>query len=172
MAWLSSFLVTSLAGVWRKIRIQSLSALALVFSCKARNKPLRIASYVRRVMTKHGMKTYAKSDSTILSAFPYIIHLSLLLVYWVSAISSTAKGNKVWYFTALVEIIPRSHQKIRHMAALLMTIPETSKVSCLTPQKKAMCNNDHLIFAFNLPRETCSSHRSDREILSPLSFMP
>lgn len=32
-------------------------------------------------MTKHGMKTHAKSDSAILSAFPYIIHLSLLLVY-------------------------------------------------------------------------------------------
>nr|DAT94393.1 MAG TPA: hypothetical protein [Caudoviricetes sp.] len=28
------------------------------------------------------------------------------------------------------------------------------------------------IFAFNLPRGTCSSHRSDRETLSQLSFMP
>lgn len=47
-----------------------LSALALVLSGKARNKPLKIASYVRMVMTKHGMKTHAKSDSAILSAFP------------------------------------------------------------------------------------------------------
>ena len=38
--------------------------------------------------------------------------------------------------------------------------------------KKAMWNNDHLIFAFHLPRGTCSSHRSDRETLSQLSFMP
>ena len=38
--------------------------------------------------------------------------------------------------------------------------------------KNAMLNNDHLIFAFNLPRGTCSSHRSDRETLSQLSFMP
>ena len=39
-------------------------------------------------------------------------------------------------------------------------------------EKKAMWNNDHLIFAFHLPRGTCSSHRSDRETLSQLSFMP
>ena len=32
-------------------------------------------------MTKHGMKTHAKSDSAFLSAFPYIIRLPLLLVY-------------------------------------------------------------------------------------------
>ena len=32
-------------------------------------------------MTKHGMKTHAKSDPAILSAFPYIIRLPLLLVY-------------------------------------------------------------------------------------------
>ena len=28
------------------------------------------------------------------------------------------------------------------------------------------------IFAFHLPRGTCSSHRSDRETLSQLSFIP
>ena len=39
-------------------------------------------------------------------------------------------------------------------------------------KEKAMWNNDHLIFAFHLPRGTCSSHRSDRETLSQLSFMP
>ena len=37
---------------------------------------------------------------------------------------------------------------------------------------KAMRNNNHLIFAFHLPRGTCSSHRSDRETLSQLSFIP
>lgn len=45
--------------------IKSLSDLALVFSCKVRNKPPRIASYLRRVMTKHCMKIHAKSDSVI-----------------------------------------------------------------------------------------------------------
>ena len=45
--------------------IKSLSDLALVFSYKARNKPTRIASYLRRVMTKHCMKIHAKSDSAI-----------------------------------------------------------------------------------------------------------
>ena len=42
----------------------------------------------------------------------------------------------------------------------------------LFPDIKGDGNNDHLIFAFNLPRGTCSSHRSDRETLSQLSFMP
>ena len=45
--------------------IKSLSDLALVLSYKARNKPPRIASYLRRVMTKHCMKIHAKSDSAI-----------------------------------------------------------------------------------------------------------
>ena len=31
---------------------------------------LRGASYLRKVMTKHGMKIHAKSDSAIESAFP------------------------------------------------------------------------------------------------------
>ena len=34
------------------------------------NKPPRIASYLRRVMTKHCMKIHAKSVSAIESAFP------------------------------------------------------------------------------------------------------
>ena len=42
----------------------------------------------------------------------------------------------------------------------------------VTPTKKGLGNNDHLILAFHLPRGTCSSHRSDRETLSQLSFMP
>ena len=50
--------------------------------------------------------------------------------------------------------------------ALGMTIRE-----CRFPQRRCE-NNDHLIFAFNLPRGTCSSHRSDRETLSQLSFIP
>ena len=45
--------------------IKSLSDLALAFSCKARNNPARIASYLRRVMTKHCMKIHTKSDSAI-----------------------------------------------------------------------------------------------------------
>ena len=49
----------------RETLIKSLSDLALVFSCKARNKPPRIASYLRRVMTKHCMKIHAKSGSAI-----------------------------------------------------------------------------------------------------------
>ena len=164
-------------GNTRETLIKSLSDFTLEFLCIARNNLTRIAGYLRKAMTKLCIKILVKADSAIESAFPYIIRLPLLLVYWASAISSTAKRNKVWYVTALVEIIPRSHRKIRHMAALLMTIPETAKVSCLlvsclTPPKKAMWNNDHLIFAFHLPRGTCSSHRSDRETLSQLSFMP
>lgn len=40
------------------------------------------------------------------------------------------------------------------------------------PRENAMLNNDHVIFAFHLLRGTCSSHRSDRETLSQLSFIP
>ena len=54
-----------LSGRTRETLIKSLSDLALVFSYKARNKPPRIASYLRRVMTKHCMKIHAKSDSAI-----------------------------------------------------------------------------------------------------------
>ena len=54
-----------LSGRTRETLIKSLSDLALVFSYKARNKPPRIASYLRRVMTKHCMKIHAKSGSAI-----------------------------------------------------------------------------------------------------------
>lgn len=54
-----------LSGRTRETLIKSLSDLALVFSYKARNKPLQIASYLRRVITKHWMKIHAKSDSAI-----------------------------------------------------------------------------------------------------------
>ena len=47
-----------------------------------------------------------------------------------------------------------------------------SSVFPFVSNKKAMLNNDHLIFAFHLPRGTGSSHRNDRETLSQLSFMP
>ena len=45
-----------LSGRTRETLIKSLSDLALVFSYKARNKPPRIVSYLRRVMTKHWKK--------------------------------------------------------------------------------------------------------------------
>ena len=72
MAWCMNIAICMVFGNvnFKETLIQSLSDLALVFSCKARNKPPRIASYVRRVMTKHGMKIHAKSDSAIASAFP------------------------------------------------------------------------------------------------------
>ena len=54
----------------RETLIQSLFDLTLAFSCKARNNPTRIASYLRRVMTKRCMKMHVKSDSAIESAFP------------------------------------------------------------------------------------------------------
>ena len=47
----------------RETLIKSLSDLALVFSYKARNKPLRIVSYLRRVMTKRCMEIHVKSDN-------------------------------------------------------------------------------------------------------------
>mgnify|MGYP004659149489 FL=1 len=50
--------------------IKSLFDFTLVFSCNARNNPTRIASYLRRVMTKRCMKIHVKSNSAIESAFP------------------------------------------------------------------------------------------------------
>lgn len=62
-----------------KALLKSLSDLALVFSCKARNKPPRIASYLRRVITKHCMKIHVKSGSAIESAFPWpFTHLFII----------------------------------------------------------------------------------------------
>ena len=57
-------------NLFKETLIKSLSDLALVFSCKTRNKPPRIASYLRRGMTKHCMKIHANSDSAIEAAFP------------------------------------------------------------------------------------------------------
>ena len=51
--------------------IKSLFDFTLVFSCNARNNPTRIASYLRRVMTKRcmkihvNMKIHVKSNSAI-----------------------------------------------------------------------------------------------------------
>ena len=50
--------------------IQSLSDFTLEFLCIARNNLTRIASYLRRVMTKLYIKILLKSDSAIESAFP------------------------------------------------------------------------------------------------------
>ena len=45
--------------------IESLFDFTLVFSCNARNNPTRIASYLRRIMTKRCMKIHVKSNSAI-----------------------------------------------------------------------------------------------------------
>ena len=50
--------------------IQSLSDFTLEFLCMARNNLTRIASYLRKVMTKLWIKILVKSDSAIESAFP------------------------------------------------------------------------------------------------------
>ena len=125
MAWFSSFLVTGLQVLKGKYGFNRCPPWLLYFH--ARQGGLW-RSMAWKDMPNRTLRFYQR--------FLPIIRLPLLLVYWASAISSTTKGNKVWYVTALVEIIPRSHRKIRHMAALLMTIPETTKVSCLTPYKK------------------------------------
>ena len=49
----------------RETLIKSLFDLTLAFSCKARNNPTQIVSYLRRVMTKRCMKMHVQSDSTI-----------------------------------------------------------------------------------------------------------
>ena len=49
----------------RETLIKSLFDLTLIFSCNARNTPTRIASYLRRSMTKHCMKIHVKSNSAI-----------------------------------------------------------------------------------------------------------
>ena len=55
---------------FKETLIKSLFDFTLVFSCSARNNPTRIASYLRRVMTKRCMKIHVKSNSAIESAFP------------------------------------------------------------------------------------------------------
>ena len=50
--------------------IKSLSDFILGFLYRARNHLTRIASYVRKMMTKLCIKIHMKSDSAIESAFP------------------------------------------------------------------------------------------------------
>ena len=47
----------------REALIKSLSDFILVFLFNARNKPTRIASYLRRLMTQHWIKIHMKFDS-------------------------------------------------------------------------------------------------------------
>ena len=54
----------------RETLIQSLSDFTLESLCIARNNLTRIASYLRKVMTKLCIKILVKSDSAIESAFP------------------------------------------------------------------------------------------------------
>ena len=50
---------------FRETLIKSLSDFILGFLYRARNHPTRIASYLRRVMTKLCIKMHMKSDSAI-----------------------------------------------------------------------------------------------------------
>ena len=56
----------------RETLIKSLSDFILGFLYRARNHLTRIASYLRRMMTKLCIKIHMKSDSAIESAFPEI----------------------------------------------------------------------------------------------------
>ena len=56
--------------VTKETLIKSLSDFTLEFLCIARNRGARIASYLRRVMTKLCIKFLVKADSAIESAFP------------------------------------------------------------------------------------------------------
>ena len=71
----SSSLLVTRHSFFKETLIKSLFDFTLVFSCSARNNPTRIASYLRRVMTKRCMKIHAKSNSAIESAFP--LHIVL-----------------------------------------------------------------------------------------------
>ena len=64
----------------RETLIQSLSDFTLEFLCIARNNLTRIASYVRKVMTKLCIKILVKSDSVIESAFPWLF--SSIIAFW------------------------------------------------------------------------------------------
>ena len=55
----------------RETLIQSLSDFTLEFLYIARNNLTRIASYLRKAMTKLCIKILVKADSAIESAFPY-----------------------------------------------------------------------------------------------------
>ena len=56
--------------LFKEILIQSLSDFTLEVLCIARNNLTRIASYVRKAMTKLCIKILVESDSVIESAFP------------------------------------------------------------------------------------------------------
>ena len=56
--------------VSRETLIKSLSDFILGFLYRARNHLTRIASYLRKMMTKLCIKIHMKSDSAIESAFP------------------------------------------------------------------------------------------------------
>ena len=56
--------------LFKETLIQSLSDFTLEVLCIARNNLTRIASYVRKAMTKLCIKILVKSDSAIESAFP------------------------------------------------------------------------------------------------------
>ena len=56
--------------VARETLIKSLSDFILGFLYRARNHLTRIASYLRKMMTKLCIKIHMKSDSAIESAFP------------------------------------------------------------------------------------------------------
>ena len=55
----------------RETLIHSLSDFTLEFLCIARNNLTRIASYLRKAMTKLCIKILVNADSAIESAFPY-----------------------------------------------------------------------------------------------------
>ena len=61
----SSSLLVTRHSFFKETLIKSLFDFTLVFSCSARNNPTRIASYLRRVMTKRCMKIHVKSNSAI-----------------------------------------------------------------------------------------------------------
>ena len=70
-ATLDDAILVSSAFPSRKTRIHSLSDFTLEFLCIARNNLTRIASYLRKAMTKLCIKILVKADSAIESAFPY-----------------------------------------------------------------------------------------------------
>ena len=55
--------ILKILKVLREALIKSLSDFILVFLFNARNKPTRIASYLRRLMTQHWIKIHMKFDS-------------------------------------------------------------------------------------------------------------
>ena len=52
------------------IKVKALSDFTLEFLCMARNNLTRIASYLRKAMTKLCIKILVEADSAIESAFP------------------------------------------------------------------------------------------------------